>query len=94
MVRDEVPLWAIEGQQGLTPKQLGKARWVCVNLSGPGPLGLVPRATKSEMLDMVGHSDLIRVLPSVWELPYAGVRAMDGLAVWHSKAQFTTIKVH
>ena len=93
VVHDEVPLWAIEGQQGLTPKQMGKARWVCVNLSSPGPHGLVPRSASSEVLDMTGHSDLIRVLSSVWELPYAGVRAMDGLAVWHSKEQCTTMKV-
>ena len=39
VVHDEVPLWAIEGQQGLTPKQMGKARWVCVCLlyTSPSP---------------------------------------------------------
>ena len=48
VVHDGSPLWAIEGQQWLTSKQLGKARWVCVNLSGPGPFGLVPRATNTD----------------------------------------------
>ena len=60
--------WSIEGQQWLTAKQLGKARWTCANLSGPGPHGLVPRSTNSEVLDMTGHSDLVRVLSTAWEL--------------------------
>ena len=33
---------------------------------------------------MVGHVDLVRVLSSVWELPYAGVTPMDGIVVLHS----------
>ena len=57
--------WTIEGQQWLTAAQQGKARWACMNLSGPGPFGLVPRATNSEALDMYGHSDLVRVLSRV-----------------------------
>ena len=85
--------WSIEGQQWLTPNQLGRARWVCVNLSGPGPFGLVPRSTSSNTLDMTGHSDLIRVLSAVWELPFAAVKAMDGLAVWQSHTEGTTVKV-
>ena len=64
-----------------------------MNLSSPGPFGLVPRSTNSEVLDMTGHADLVRVLSTVWELPYAGVKPMDGLAVWHSTAQGSTMRV-
>ena len=62
-----------------------------MNLSGPGPFGLVPRATNSETLDMVGHADLVRVLSSVWELPFAGVTPMDGIAVVYSTKECPTV---
>ena len=42
---------------------------------------------------MTGRADLIRVLSSVWELPYAGVKPMDGLAVWRSTAEGSTMSV-
>ena len=55
-----------------------------MNLSGPGPHGLVPRSCDADMLDVTGHADLVRVLSNVWELPYAGVCPMDGLTIWNS----------
>ena len=75
--------WVVEGQHWLSASQVGKSRWICMNLSGPGPFGLAPRATNSETLDMVGHSDLVRVLSSVWELPYAGVMPMES-CLWNA----------
>ena len=50
--------WAVEEQHVLTAYHLGKARGVCMNLSGPG---LVPRGDGSTTLDMTGHADLLRV---------------------------------
>ena len=107
----EEHLWSIEGQQWLTPKQLGRARWAFANLSSPGPIGLVPRSTSSETamlggasgrttrssaaetLDMIGHSDLTRVLSSVCDLPYAGVIPMDGIAVVRSTKECPTVQL-
>ena len=64
-----------------------------MNISGPGPHGLVPRQSNPEVLDMTGHADLVRVLSNAWELPYAGVKHMDGLAIWKTTAQSSVMKV-
>ena len=64
-----------------------------MNISGPGPFGLVPRPSNSEVLDMTGHADLVRVLSSVWELPYAGVKPMDGLAIWKTTSKGSAMNV-
>ena len=64
-----------------------------MNLSGPGPHGLVPRSQDADLLDMTGHADLVRVLSNVWELPYAGVKLMDGLAIWNTTASKHLIHV-
>ena len=64
-----------------------------MNLSGSGPYGLVPRSTNTETLDMVGHADLVRVVASVWELPYAGVTPMDGIAVLRSTKECATVQL-
>ena len=92
-VSEENSCWSVEGQQLLTPKQLGKARWISMNLSGQGPFGLVPRQTDSEVLDVIGHEDLVRTLSSAWELPYAGVEPMDGLTQWKTTAKGSVMKV-
>ena len=51
--------WLVEDQQRMTSRHTTIARGVCMNLSGPGPMGLVPRTANSDVLDMIGHSDLI-----------------------------------
>ena len=54
---------------------------------------MVPRTANSDIMDMTGHAVLVRVLSTMWELPFAGVKEMDGLAIWRIRPDDTKVKV-